>query len=115
MRKFDRYRENLRATDDHVYSYDTKVAVIDHSNKAIMPLGWYSVTTSKHINYVAYEYGYKVVDKMYHVTGVDRDGKRFKIVTASARHADGINLWNGTVWEVDGEGKRTMIRRVYNG
>ena len=61
MRKFDLYKENLRATDDHVYSYDTKVAMIDDSNKAIFPLGYWSVTTSKHINYVAREYGYEVV------------------------------------------------------
>ena len=115
MRKFDRYKENLRVTDDHVYSYETKVAMIDDSNRAIMPLGYWSVTTSKHINYVASQYRYKVVDKVYHVTGVDRCGKRFKIVTANKIHADGINLYKGTVWEVDCDGKRTMIRRVHNG
>lgn len=113
MRKFARFKENLRATDDHVYSYDTKVAMIDHTNKAIMPLGYWSVTTSKHINYVAREYGYKVVDKMYHVTGKNRNGKRFKIVTANADWYSN-HLYKGTVWEVDAEGKRTMVRRVCN-
>ena len=60
MRTFDKYKQNLRATEDGVYSYDTRVAFIDHSNRTIKPLGWWSVTTSKHINYVGSEYGYKV-------------------------------------------------------
>ena len=57
----DRYKQNLRVTDSNVYSYDTEVADIDHLNKTVTPLGWWSVTTSKHINYVAREYGYKVI------------------------------------------------------
>ena len=115
MRTFNKYRENLHTTHDRVFSYNTGVAKIDHTNKVVIPLGWWSVTTSKHINYAAAQLGYTVTDKMYHVTGVDRDGKRFKIVTSNKMHAEGINLWNGTVWEVDCDGKRTMIRRVYNG
>ena len=61
MRSFERYKTNLRATDEHVYSYDTKVAKIDNENETVTPLGWWSVTTSKHINYVAAQLGYKVV------------------------------------------------------
>ena len=60
MRTFNRYKENLRATEDAVYSYNTRVAEIDHRNRVIKPLGWWSVTTSKHINYVGSEYGYEV-------------------------------------------------------
>ena len=60
MITFDRYKQNLKATDDSVYSYKTRVAEIDHKNRTITPLGWWSVTTSKHINYVGSEYGYKV-------------------------------------------------------
>ncbi len=60
MRQFPKYKQNLRATDNHVYSYNTKVAEIDHTNRTIKPLGWWSVTTSKHINYVGSEYGYEV-------------------------------------------------------
>ena len=62
MRKLDRYRENLRVTDTAVYSYDTEVAKIDDKKRTVTPLGYWSVTTSKHINYVAREYGYKVVN-----------------------------------------------------
>lgn len=61
MKKLDRYRENLRVTDTAVYSYDTHVAMIDNKKRTVTPNRWYSVTTSKHINYVASEYGYKVV------------------------------------------------------
>ena len=60
IRDFPRYKQNLRATDSHIWSYNTKVAEIDHRNRTIKPLGWWSVTTSKHINYVGSEYGYKV-------------------------------------------------------
>ena len=57
---FDKYKQNLRSDDNYVFSYDTKVAEIDHKNRQITPLGWWSVTTSKHINYVGSEYGYQV-------------------------------------------------------
>jgi len=60
MRTFDKYKQNLRATDNHVYSYNTKVAEINHARRTITPLDWWSVTTSKHINYVGSEYGYEV-------------------------------------------------------
>ena len=60
MRQFDKYKQNLRATDNYIYSYETKVAEIDHETKTIKPLGWWSMTTSKHINYVGSEYGYEV-------------------------------------------------------
>ena len=46
---------------DFVYSYCTKVAKIDHVKRQVTPLGWWSVTTSKHINYAAKEMGMSVV------------------------------------------------------
>ena len=60
LTKLDKYRENLLVSDDTVFSYLTRVAEIDHEKREINPLGWWSVTTSKHINYVAREYDYKV-------------------------------------------------------
>ena len=60
MRQFDKYKQNLRATDNYIYSYETKVAEINHETRTINPLGWWSMTTSKHINYVGSEYGYEV-------------------------------------------------------
>jgi len=56
----NRYKDNLKVEGDKVYSYNTHVATID-GNK-LYRLGWWSVTTSKHINYVAKEYGLTVQD-----------------------------------------------------
>jgi hypothetical protein len=58
-----KYKANLKVDDSYVYSYDTKVAKINHRDKTITPLGYWSTTTSKHINYVGSEYGYKVNKK----------------------------------------------------
>ena len=60
LSKMDRYKENLLVSDNAVFSYLTRVAEIDHEKREIKPLDWWSVTTSKHINYVAREYNYKV-------------------------------------------------------
>ena len=60
LSKMDKYKENLLVSDISIYSYLTEVAKINHKDKTITPLGWWSSTTSKHINYVAREYGYKV-------------------------------------------------------
>ena len=57
---FPKYKLNLRADHMWIYSYGTKVAQIDHINKEIQYLGFWSRTTSKHINYVAKLYKYKV-------------------------------------------------------
>lgn len=63
--------------------------------------------------------GFKVWDtahvKRYEVTGVDRNGKRFKIVTGAWQHAAGINLWRGSKWLVRHDGKRELIQRTVNG
>ena len=55
MRTFDRYKQNLRQIGDDIWSYSTKVATIE-DNK-LKQLGWWSVTTQKHINYAAAELG----------------------------------------------------------
>ena len=62
MKKLSKYRENLRIIDDtDVYSYSTRVAQI--KGDAIHVFGWWSPTTSKHINYVARHYNLKIIDK----------------------------------------------------
>jgi hypothetical protein len=61
MNTFVKYKVNLRVHNNKVYSYNTNVADINHKNKTITPNDYYSMTTSKHINYVASEYGYKVI------------------------------------------------------
>ena len=57
----DRYMQNLRVSREAVYSYNTEVATINHLKKEVVQLGWWSVTTQKHINYVVREYGYKLI------------------------------------------------------
>ena len=58
MITLDRYKQNLRILGDDVYSYSTHVATI-HQDKLIQH-GWWSVTTQKHINYVADELGLEI-------------------------------------------------------
>ena len=55
MRKFNRYKENLRQVGDKIYSYSTNVATVEYPN--LIQHGWWSVTTQKHINYVARKLG----------------------------------------------------------
>lgn len=60
MKKFIKYRKNLAYDDNFVYSYKTKVAEIDIKNFTLWRLGYWSKTTSKHINYAGKELGLKV-------------------------------------------------------
>lgn len=49
---------------------------------------------------------------MYIITGTDRHGKRFKpIHTATPWH---YNIYNGTVWTTDSNGKRRKIKEIIN-
>lgn len=58
MRKFNRYQQNLTRVGNHIISYTTKVAEIQ--GDTLVQLGWWSVTTQKHINYAASELGLKL-------------------------------------------------------
>ena len=51
----------------------------------------------------------------FEVTGVLRNGRRFKKMTfSSLMAASMINLYSGSVWGVTEDGKRKLLRRVYN-
>ena len=63
LNKMNKYKENLLVSDNNIYSYLTDVATINHNKKEIIVKKWWSVTTSKHINYVGREYNYKVITK----------------------------------------------------
>lgn len=54
-----KYKENLQVIGNNVYSYRTHVATIE--GDTLKQLGYWSMTTQKHINYVAKEYGLKLV------------------------------------------------------
>jgi hypothetical protein len=61
MEKLPKYKENLRIINGtDVYSYSTRVAQIKGSELHIY--GWWSPTTSKHINYVAQYYNLTKID-----------------------------------------------------
>ena len=60
MRTFDKYKENLREHNGDIWSYSTKVAEIKDDGK-LHQLGWWSVTTQKHINYAAKELGLELI------------------------------------------------------
>ena len=51
--KFNKYKQNLTRVNNDIYSYSTKVAEVNYPN--LNQLGYWSVTTQKHINYVANE------------------------------------------------------------
>ncbi len=51
--KFRKYKTNLKKRNNDIYSYNTKVAVI--KGDQLIQLGWWSVTTQKHINFAAKE------------------------------------------------------------
>lgn len=56
-----KYAQNLRVEGNKVFSYNTHVATIEGNQ--LVKLGYWSTTTSKHINHVADEYGLKVVEQ----------------------------------------------------
>ena len=51
MRTLPKYKQNLRIDRNDVWSYTTKVARIEGNE--LYQLGYWSMTTQKHINYVA--------------------------------------------------------------
>ena len=65
MRKFAKYKENLSLISsngtDWVKSYDTLVAKINWNERTVETLGWWSQTTSKHINYAAKQLNLTVI------------------------------------------------------
>jgi len=51
MRTLDKYKQNLHIEGNNVWSYTTIVAKIKGND--LLQLGYWSMTTQKHINYVA--------------------------------------------------------------
>ena len=51
----------------------------------------------------------------FEVTGMMKGGRRFKPLRFSSfKTAEIINLWNGSIWGVTENGKRKLLKRVYN-
>ena len=58
--RFEKYKQNLRVEGNYVISYTTRVAKIKGTE--LHQLGWWSVTTQKHINYAAKELGLTLIN-----------------------------------------------------
>lgn len=56
-----KYKQNLKVIGNNVYSYKTHVATIDPTNGTLTVLGYWSKTTSKHVNHVADELNLEIV------------------------------------------------------
>jgi len=65
MRQFKKYKQNLRVVNwngaDYVMSYTTRVAKIDYATRTLEQLGYWSMTTQKHINYAADQLGLDLI------------------------------------------------------
>jgi len=59
MQKLEKYKQNLAIQGNKVWSYTTHVATI--KGNTLNQLGWWSVTTQKHINYVAKELNLQLI------------------------------------------------------
>jgi len=59
-KRYSKYKKNLYTIDDEIFSYGTKVAKLDRKKGQITPLGWWSQTTSKHINFIGKVWGFIV-------------------------------------------------------
>ena len=69
MKTFDKHKQNLKEVDNKIYSYNTHVATIVRDTQFedghILQHGWWSVTTQRHINYVANYYDINIVINNY--------------------------------------------------
>ena len=61
IKKLEKYKQNLTIINGtEVWSYSTNVAEIKGDELHVF--GWWSQTTSKHINYVAREFNLEIQD-----------------------------------------------------
>lgn len=65
MSTFKKYKQNLSLVvvneESYVKSYNTLVAKVDYEKRELKQLGWWSVTTQKHINYASVQLNLKLV------------------------------------------------------
>lgn len=69
MKTFDKHKKNLRQVGDAIWSYSTHVATLVYNSKKLQyelhQHGWWSVTTQRHINYVANYYNINIIVTNY--------------------------------------------------
>jgi hypothetical protein len=58
---------------------------------------------------------YTTKDFVYYLLiGKTRDGKKFRMEDSSYSHADCINMWQGRMYGVKQDGKRILLKTVFN-
>ena len=62
-KRYPKYKKNLFTRGYSIFSYNTEVAKYDPEKGKIFTLGWWSTTTSKHINYIAKLWDFDVIKK----------------------------------------------------
>jgi hypothetical protein len=78
----ERYKQNLHIEGDNVISYTTHVATIDREAGKLYRHGYWSFTTSRHINYVAREYKLEIEDRPIVDEAKDNSLKSISLVMA---------------------------------
>ena len=58
-KQMKKYNQNLSVINQNVYSYNTHVATIQ--GNTLKQLGYWSMTTQKHINYVANQFNLTLI------------------------------------------------------
>ena len=59
-RTYPKYKKNLFTRGNKIFSYKTEVAEYKPEKGKIVTKGWWSSTTSKHINYIGKMWGFDV-------------------------------------------------------
>lgn len=98
-----KYFQNLTVIGNSIYSYKTKVAKIDWNQENVIILGYFSQTTSKHINYVANELKFSKslnLTKTFKITFLDEKQKLvFESIVGAVDLEDATNYANKMFFE----------------
>ncbi len=74
--------------------------------------------SNKSIEYYKLITGQKTVKypefSSFAVTGIDRNGRRFKMESENYFYLRSVNVWQGTLWGVRKDGSRKALRKYYN-
>lgn len=95
----DRYTQNLHIEGNNVISYTTHVATIDEENGKLYVHGYWSVTTSKHINYVAQYYGLEKVEQKAEQVKSDDSGLQAIAMVAMLGNIFGTTQKESNDWK----------------
>ncbi|KKT20044.1 MAG: hypothetical protein UW02_C0002G0036 [Candidatus Nomurabacteria bacterium GW2011_GWB1_43_7] len=93
-----KYKKNLHVEGSKVFSYSTHVATIDRASGKLYVHGYWSMTTSKHINHVADVLGLHKEDKARDVAEVEAERKAKESEGMAGLRAVGLVAMLGDVF-----------------